>query len=87
MADGSSSVIADGTVIVGRVSASGDLDVFGHVEGSIEAGGTLTIGDGATVKCQGSDLMASIVAVSGAVAGSERSLPQPCCRPSWSGSV
>lgn len=69
MANDSASIIAAGTIIVGRIVADGDLAVLGHVEGTIEAGGRLTIGDGATVKCTEADLSAAAVEIAGAVAG------------------
>jgi cytoskeletal protein CcmA (bactofilin family) len=62
----SESSIAAGTRITGRIQSDGDLEVFGHVEGSIVAAGSLTVGEDATLKC---DLEASAVDISGAVAG------------------
>jgi cytoskeletal protein CcmA (bactofilin family) len=70
MADGGT--ISAGTVIRGRVRADGDLEVLGHVEGSIEAGGELTIAEGAMVKGDGGDLAAERVVVGGAVNASLR---------------
>jgi len=70
MVNDSASIIAAGTIIVGRIVADGDLAVLGHVEGTVEAGGRLTIGDGAMVKCTGADISAAAVEISGAVAGS-----------------
>ncbi len=61
--------ISAGTVIVGRVSASGDIDVLGRVEGSIESNATVTIAAGALVK---SDIRARDLVVAGAVAGDLR---------------
>jgi cytoskeletal protein CcmA (bactofilin family) len=62
----SSSTISSSTVIVGRVTASTDLEVHGRVEGSIEATGDVVITDEARVK---SDVSGKSVTVSGAVAG------------------
>lgn len=63
------SIIAAGTVIRGRISTGGDLEILGHVEGSVEAEGTVTIGATGLVK---SDVSAESVLVSGAVAGNLR---------------
>ncbi|MBM4358748.1 MAG: polymer-forming cytoskeletal protein [Deltaproteobacteria bacterium] len=63
------SIIAAGTVIRGRISAEGDLEIHGHVEGSVEVGGTVTIGTEGLVK---SDVTAQAVLVAGAVAGNLR---------------
>ncbi|MBI4950760.1 MAG: polymer-forming cytoskeletal protein, partial [Myxococcales bacterium] len=60
------STIAEGTVIKGRISGDGDLEVHGHVEGSIELAGELTVGATGLVK---SDLRARRLTVSGAVRG------------------
>lgn len=65
----SQSNIAPGTKITGRIQADGDLEVLGHVEGSITASGGLTIGEGATLKC---DLQGRAVEIGGAVAGDVR---------------
>jgi cytoskeletal protein CcmA (bactofilin family) len=59
-------IITGGTRIVGKISAEGDLDVYGQVEGSIDASATVTIADGARVK---STVHGQRVIVSGAVAG------------------
>jgi cytoskeletal protein CcmA (bactofilin family) len=63
------SIIAAGTVIRGRISAEGDLEIHGHVEGSVEVGGTVTIGSEGLVK---SDVSGHAVLVAGAVAGNLR---------------
>lgn len=69
MANGSASIIAAGTVIRGRVRADSDLEVHGHVEGSIVATGTVVVAEGGLVK---SDIEANTVRVAGAVAGNLR---------------
>lgn len=65
------SIIAAGTVIRGRISAEGDLEIHGHIEGSVTSGGTVTVGSEGLVK---SDIEAQNVFVAGAVAGNLRGL-------------
>ena len=69
MAQHSSSIIAAGTVIRGRITATGDLEIHGHVEGSVTSEGTVTVGPEGLVK---SDLEAEHLIVAGAVAGNLR---------------
>jgi cytoskeletal protein CcmA (bactofilin family) len=64
-----SSTIAAGTTIRGHISAEGDLELHGHVEGSIAAKGGVIVAAGALVK---SDIEAMRVRVAGAVAGNVR---------------
>lgn len=61
------STIGRGTVVRGSVRGDGDLDIHGRVEGSVELGGELLIGEAALIK---SDVSARRVVVRGAVAGS-----------------
>lgn len=63
------SIIAAGTVIRGRIRAEGDLEIHGHVEGSVSGAASVTIGAEGLVK---SDVDAESVIVSGAVAGNLR---------------
>ena len=60
------STIGRGTTIRGNVRGDGDLDVHGHVEGSIAVRGELSIGETALIK---SDVSGRSVTVRGAVAG------------------
>ena len=69
MAQHSSSIIAAGTVIRGRITATGDLEIHGHVEGSVTSEGTVTVGPEGLVK---SDLEAEHLIVARAVAGNLR---------------
>lgn len=69
MASGSASIISAGTVIRGRVRAEGDLEIHGHVEGSVVATGDVVVGASGLVK---SDIEAATIRVAGAVAGDLR---------------
>jgi cytoskeletal protein CcmA (bactofilin family) len=60
------STISNGTVIRGRISGDGDLQVQGRVEGSIESRGEVTIASGALIK---SDVVGARLVVAGAVSG------------------
>lgn len=66
------SSIGSGTRIIGRIISEGDLEIGGHVEGTIEAAGELLIADGATVKSAEGDISGERVSVRGAVNGSIR---------------
>lgn len=65
----SASIISRGTVVIGRITASTDLEVHGRIEGSIEARGDVTVAADARVK---SSIAATRVLVAGAVAGDLR---------------
>ena len=58
--------ISASTTIRGRISVEGDIDVFGQVEGAIQASGEVTIAAGALIK---STVQGRRVSVRGAVAG------------------
>ncbi len=60
------SKIGRGTTIVGNVRGSGDLEIDGHIEGTLEIDGEVTLSEGARVK---SALRVSSAVVRGAVAG------------------
>src|SRR5271155_863154 len=60
------STIGRGTVVRGSVRGDGDLEILGHVEGSVAVSGELSIGEGALIK---SDVSGRRVTVHGAVAG------------------
>ncbi len=61
-----SSVLQQGTRIVGRIQGSGDLEIHGFVEGDVDIEGELVVGEEARSK---STLRAPRVVVRGAVAG------------------
>jgi len=69
MAPKDTTIIALGTVIRGRIQSDGDLEIHGHVEGTVEVAGHLVVGPDGIVK---SDLAAQSVVVAGAVAGNLR---------------
>jgi len=69
MAPKDTSIIAAGTVIRGRIQSDGDLEIHGHVEGTVEVAGHLVVGPDGMVK---SDLAAQSVVVAGAVSGNLR---------------
>ena len=54
------------TVIRGNIRGDGDLDIEGHIEGSVSVTGTLTVADTGLVQ---SDIDASRIVVRGAVSG------------------
>jgi cytoskeletal protein CcmA (bactofilin family) len=62
----SASTIGRGTLVRGSVRGEGDLEILGHVEGSVLVSGELVVGEGALVK---SDVGARRVTIRGAVAG------------------
>ena len=70
MAEGSS--ISAGTTIRGRIIADGDLEIAGHVEGTVTASGDLTVAEGATIKVVDGEVSGATIAVCGAVNGSLR---------------
>src|ERR1043165_5678351 len=60
------SVVGQGIFLRGSIRGEGDLEIRGRIEGDVEVGGEVTIGEGALVKA---DVTARRITVRGAVAG------------------
>ncbi len=59
-------VVGQGIFLRGSIRGEGDLDIRGRIEGDVEVGGEVTIGEGALIKA---DVTARRITVRGAVAG------------------
>jgi cytoskeletal protein CcmA (bactofilin family) len=59
-------VIGQGIFLRGSIKGDGDVEIRGRIEGDVEVGGEVTIGEGALVKA---DVTARRITVRGAVAG------------------
>jgi cytoskeletal protein CcmA (bactofilin family) len=59
-------VVGQGIFLRGSIRGEGDLEIRGRIEGDVEVGGEVTIGDGALIKA---DVTARRITVRGAVAG------------------
>jgi cytoskeletal protein CcmA (bactofilin family) len=60
------SVVGQGIFLRGSIRGDGDLEIRGRIEGDVEVGGDVTIGEGALIKA---DVTARRITVRGAVAG------------------
>jgi cytoskeletal protein CcmA (bactofilin family) len=63
------SVIGRGTVVRGNVRGNGSLEILGRVEGDVNVGGEIVLGDEAAVK---GNVSGASVTISGAVQGDVR---------------
>jgi cytoskeletal protein CcmA (bactofilin family) len=59
-------VIGQGIFLRGSIRGEGDLEIRGRIEGDVEVGGEVTIGEGALIKA---DVTGRRITVRGAVAG------------------